>query len=386
MLEVFKIMVREMRWLAGNPLAWFCMVFAPLLTALFFTTLMWQGLPTDLPVGIVDEDGTSMTRQLVRSLDAMQQTFVKERYADVSEARRAVQRGDIYAFFYIPRGTTSLANQQKQPTLSFYTNYSYLVAGSLVMRDMRMFSELASGAATKKVLSARGATEQQAMAFLQPIVIETHPLSNPTLNYNIYLSNTLLPGILGIFILMMTVYGIGMEVKRGTAGEWLGMSRGNIYSALLGKLLPQTLIFLLTGTLMLIWLYGFMHFPCLCGMGTMWVVMTLFVLASQGLGIFMITMLPTLRLGLSFASLWGVLSFSLCGMSFPVMAMDAPLQGLSFLFPLRHYFLLYVNCALGGYPLSNAWMYVCFLLLFISLPLFCAWWLKRALMTIRYIP
>lgn len=386
MRSLFKIILRELRLLGPDPLAWFCMVVAPVLTALFFTTFMWRGLPMDMPIGLVDEDNTSTTRQIARNLDAMQQTRIAANYADVTEARRAVQRGDIYAFFYIPRGTTSQANLQKQPIVSFYTNYSYLVAGSLAMRDMRMMSELASGAAARKVLYARGATEQQAMAFLQPIVIETHPISNPTLNYNVYLSNTLIPGILGIFIFMMTVYGIGSEIKRGTASEWLALAQGNVHRALAGKLLPQTLTFMLVGALTIIWLYGVMDFPCLCGPWTMMGVMALYVLACQGMGVFMITMLPSLRLGLSFASLWGVLSFSICGMSFPVMAMDAPLQGLAFLFPLRHYFLLYVNCALDGYPLLNAWPYVCFLLFFVSLPLLCGWWLKHQLLTVKYIP
>ena len=44
--------------------------------------------------------------------------------------------------------------------------------------------------------------------------------------------------------------------------------------------------------------------------------------------------LTTLRLGLSFASLWGVISFSISGFSFPVMAMNPVLQALSNLFPL----------------------------------------------------
>jgi ABC-2 type transport system permease protein len=100
----------------------------------------------------------------------------------------------------------------------------------------------------------------------------------------------------------------------------------------------------------------------------------------------MFTLLPTLRLGLSFASLWGVISFSLCGMSFPVMAMHPTLRALSLLFPLRHYFLLYVNCALDGYPLLNAWPYVAGLCAFALLPLTALRRLKRVLLTLPYVP
>ena len=56
------------------------------------------------------------------------------------------------------------------------------MAGSLLYRDMRTMSELASGAASRTVLYAKGATERQAMAFLQPIVIDSHAINNPWLN------------------------------------------------------------------------------------------------------------------------------------------------------------------------------------------------------------
>lgn len=386
MHSLLKIMKREARLLAGKPIYWFCMVLAPLFCYLFFTTLMSSGLPTDMPLGLVDNDRTSTSRSLARNLDAFQMTAIRQQYDNVSEARKAVQRGDIYGFYYIPEGTSRKAQRQEIPTVSFYTNYSYLVAGSLLYRDMRMMSELAAGAASRTVLYAKGATERQAMAFLQPVVIDTHAIGNPWLNYNIYLTNTIVPGLLMLFIFMVTVYGIGTEVKRGTAEQWIGMADDSILRALAGKLLPQTIVFLLMGALYVVYFYGYLDFPCHCGIGTMLGVMALGVVAAQGMGVFMFAMLPTLRLGLSFASLWGVISFSICGMSFPVMAMPAMLQGVSYLFPLRHYFLLYVNCALDGYPLLNAWPFAAALAGFALLPLLVARRLKHVLLIVPYIP
>ncbi|GAY29316.1 ABC transporter permease [Prevotella sp. MGM2] len=386
MRTILKIAAREIRLMAGKPIYWFCMVAAPLFCYLFFTTLMSSGLPTDMPLGLVDNDRTATSRSLARNLNAFQMTDITAQYADVSEARRAVQMGEIYGFYYIPEGTSRLAQRQEIPTVSFYTNYSYLVAGSLLYRDMRTVSELASGAASRTVLYAKGATERQAMAYLQPIVIDTHAVGNPWLNYNVYLSNTIIPGLLMLFIFMVTVYGIGTEVKRGTVRQWIGLAGCSMWKALTGKLLPQLLVFLLMGTLYVVWFYGFLNFPCKCGIPTMWLVMALGVMAAQGMGVFMFAMLPTLRLGLSFASLWGVISFSICGMSFPVMAMHPVLQGLGYLFPLRHYFLLYVNCALDGYPLFNVWPFVLGLVGFILLPVMSLGRLKKVLLTVPYIP
>lgn len=377
---------RELRRIATQPLFLFCMVIAPLFCYFFFTSLMKEGLPENMPIGLVDEDHTSTTRNLARNLDAFQMSTIISEYANTTEARKAMQRGDIYGFYLIPRGTTKEAQLQRIPTVSFYTNNSYLVAGSLLYRDMRMMSELASGAATRTALYAKGATEQQAMAYLQPIVIDMHAVANPWLNYNVYLSNIIIPGMLGIFIFMATVYSLGTELKFGTSDELMQTSNDSIVLALTSKLLPQGIIFVLMGTLYILLLYGYLRFPCNCGIGQMWCVMVLFVMACQGMGVFMFTMLPTLRMGLSFASLWGVISFSISGMSFPVMAMHPVLQGLSYLFPLRHYYLLYVNCALDGYNIANAWPFAFALIAFMLFPFPFLPRLKKVMKHYEYEP
>ena len=385
-MTLFAVISREMCRMVRQPLYWFCLVAAPILSVIFFTTLMDSGLPQNLPIGIVDQDNTTTSRSITRNLDAFQAAAVTQCYPSVTEARRAVQQGDIYGFYYIPQGTSRKAQRQEIPTVSFYTNYAYLVAGSLLYRDMRTMSELASGAATRSVLYAKGAREEQAMAFLQPIVIDTYAIGNPWLNYSVYLCNTLIPGVFMIFIFMVTVYGLGIEVKQGTVGSWLAKAKGQIWTAVGGKLLAQTVVFLLVGLFIVWYLYVHLRFPSHAGIGTMMIVMSLGILGAQGLGVFMFAMLPSLRLGLSFASLWGVLSFSICGMSFPVMAMHPALQGLAWLFPLRHYFLLYVNCALDGLPLSNAWPYAVALLAFAVLPMVLMRRLRHVMLYVPYTP
>ena len=249
-IALWNVMKREGRRLVSRPLYLFCMVIAPLFCYVFFTTLMDSGLPVNMPVGVVDQDMTSTSRQLMRNLDAFEQTAIVAHYPTINEARAAMQKGEIYGFYYIPKGTTAKAQSQRQPTVSFYTNNTLLIAGSLLYKDMKMMSELASGAAARTSLYAKGATEDQAMAFLQPIVIDTHPLNNPWLNYSVYLCNTFAPGVLMLLIFMITVYSIGVEIKDRTAREWLRMGNNSIYISLAGKLLPHTAIFFLMG----IWL------------------------------------------------------------------------------------------------------------------------------------
>lgn len=383
---LWAVTKREFYRLATTPLYLFSMIIAPLFCYIFFTTLMDSGLPTNLPVGAVDLDNSSTSRNILRNLDAFQQSEIVARYASFDDARIAVQKGEIYGFFYIPRDMAQDAQSSRQPKISFYTNNSYLIAGSLLFRDMKMMSELAGGAVGRATLYARGATEDQAMGFLQPIVIDTHALNNPWLNYSVYLCNTILPGVLMLLIFMTTVYSIGVELKDKTSHQWLQLSNNSMYIALWGKLLPQTIVFFIMGIFYNVYLYGFLQFPINSGILPMVFATLIFVLASQACGVFMIGMLPTLRLGLSFASLWGVVSFSISGFTFPVMAMHPTLQALANLFPLRHYFLIYVDQALNGYSMAYSWTSYLALLLFMFLPFFIINRLKEAMMHYKYIP
>ncbi|WP_148296665.1 ABC transporter permease [Phocaeicola paurosaccharolyticus] len=384
--RVYNIAKREIFSIVTKPVYLLSMVIAPLFCYIFFTTLMWSGLPSEMPVGIVDLDNTGTTRNVIRNLDAFQHTKIVNEYPDFTHARKAIQKNEIYAFFYIPRGTTEKAISGRQPKISFYTNYSYLVAGSLLYKDLRTMSELASGAIARASLRAKGANDQQAINFIQPVVINTHALGNPWLNYSIYLSNSIIPGVLMLMIFLTTIYSVGSELKFGTQKEWLDKSGGSIIVALTGKLLPQTFIFFLMSLLYNIYLYGYLHFPCNSGIMTMILIGLLLVLASQGFGLFLIGLVPSLRLALSIGCLWGVVSFSISGMSFPVMAMDAPLQTLAYLFPLRSYFLLYVNFALHGYSIIYAWLPLIIMIAFISLPIFILKRLKNTMINYVYIP
>lgn len=250
-----------MKIYSKRPLFLFCLLVAPLICVIFLVTLMGDGLPTKLPAGIVDEDNTKITRIIRRTIDAMEETDIRYSYPDFSAARKAMQRGEIYAFFYIPEGTTEKAISNRQPKISFYTNESYLVPGSLLMKDMRTASELTGLALTRENLYGHGATEERAMGVIQPIVIETHPMNNPELDYSVYLNNILVPGILILLIMLSTAYTIGLEWKQGTQKQLYALAGNSSSVALLGKLMPQTVIFCLMFFLYDVYFYKIMQFP-----------------------------------------------------------------------------------------------------------------------------
>ncbi|MDD4403553.1 MAG: ABC transporter permease [Parabacteroides sp.] len=380
------VALREIHRLVAKPLYIFCMLIAPLFCMVFFVSLMKEGLPTNLPIAVVDLDNSSTTRSLIRQLNAFEQTEVAMQTMSFTEARQAMQRGEVYGIFYIPENFSAEASTGKQPKLSFYTNGSYLIAGSLLFKDMKTISVLAGGAVGLKTGTAKGLTESQIKGQLQPIVINTHSIGNPWLNYSVYLNNILIPGVLQLMIFLVTVFSIGSEIKFGTSPEWLKTGNNSLLVSLAGKLLPHTVLFSIVGFLSCSILYGFNAFPLQSGWMPMLTDMFLLVLASQAVGIFMIGVLPTLRLGLSFASLFGMITFSIVGLSFPVADMHPTLQALANLFPLRHYFLIYVDQALNGRDLIYCFGHYLALMAFLILPFLIGRNLKHALLYFRYIP
>ena len=384
--QIYEVMMRELQILRQNHIYRFCMVLFPILVIIFFTTMLDDGLPTSMPVAIVDLDNTSTTRALERKLDGFQMSKVVAHYPSVAEARQAIQRNEIYGFLYIPKGTTSKLLASRQPKISYYYTYTTMVAGSMIMKDMKTISSLGSAALGQATMRAKGLTDKQIQTLLQPITIDLHQIANPWSSYNVYLTTVMVPGILMIFIFLISAYSLGTELKFATSKNWLAMADNNVTIALVGKFLPQTLIWL--AIVFGYQLYVFFHlgFP---HQGSPWMLVLLglmHVMAAQGFGIFAFGLMPSLRMSMSISSLWAVLSISMAGSAFPAMGMDGALQSLSWLFPLRHYFMLYQACIFNGFPLVEVWFHFAALLGFILLPWMVASKIKNAMLTYVYIP
>ncbi|MBQ2208423.1 MAG: ABC transporter permease [Prevotella sp.] len=379
-------MMRELLILRQNHIYRFCMVLFPVLVIFFFTSIMDDGQPTDLPVGVVDLDNTSTTRSLTRRLDGFQMSKVVARYPSITEARRAIQRNEIYGFLYIPKGTTAKLLAARQPKISYYYSYTTLAAGSMLMKDMKTISTMGSAAVGQATMRARGLTDRQIQAVLQPIKVDLHQIANPWTSYNVYLSTVMVPGAIMLFIFLISAYSLGTELKFNTAKQWMAAADNNIMVAILGKFLPQTIIWLAIFFSYEYYVFYHLQFPHL---GSSWMLVLLglmAVLASQGFGIFAFGLMPSLRMSMSVSSLWAVLSFSMAGSAFPVMGMDAPLQSLSWLFPLRHYWMMYQTCVFNGFPLIESWFHFVALAAFMLLPWLVVKKIKNAMLTYVYIP
>ena len=384
--RMFAVATRECGILVKNPIYGFCMVAFPLLVMLFFTDVLHDGQPQEMPVGVVDLDNTTTTRALVRKLDGFQTSHVVGYYNSMEEARRAIQRNKIYAFIYFPKGTTNGLLSSRQPKISFYYSSVSLTAGALLYRDLKTVSSLGSAAVGQATMQAKGFTPEQVKAFLQPIAVDLHPLNNPWINYSVYLCTMLIPGILLLFIFLISVYSIGTELKFKTNRQLMMLAKGDILVALMGKFLPQFLVFLTIIYIYMWYVFGHLGFPHPGGVWRLLLLGLLAVLAAQSFGIFIFGLMPSLRMSMSVCSLWAVLSFTTGGFTFPVFAMDGPIEAIAQLFPLRHYYMIYQKCIFNAYPLHTAWFNFMALGIFMALPFFVLSKIRKALTEYVYIP
>ena len=377
-LRELDIIVRK------NRIYGFCMVVFPLLLVFFFTTMLDDGVALDLPVGVVDQDNSATSRGLVRNLDAMQSSRVVYRFANITEARNAMQEGKVYAYLLIPEGTSAKLFSGRQPKISYYYTMTCMTAGSMAMKDMKTIGSLGSAAVGQSTLAAKGASPQQIKASLQPVTVDAHMIANPMGSYNYSLTTVFVPGILMLFMALLAAYAVGMEMKFDTGKDWLRTAGDNIVVAILGKYIVHALVFLLVIFLYQYYIFGVLHFPRLGGVWSVVRLSMLQVAGGLGFGIFAFGLMPSLRMSMSISSLWSVLS--MCGSAFPIAGMDAPLQAMSWLFPLRHYWMIYQATVLNGFPVIDVWFHLVALVAFTLLPWFVLRKIKNAMLNYVYIP
>lgn len=375
---------RELGRMIARPIYLFGTVFTLAFCSLFFLSLLNEGLPMKLPIGLIDHDQSSISRRFHRELNSLQGVYVERYYENYQQAREAMQNGEVFGFIEIPHGMYSDILSNRRPEIAIYTNQVYMIPGTLAYKNFLTMGNLASGAVQREVLRAKGFTDETIMGMIQPILVDNHFIGNPWSHYGVYLANVILPGILQLCILLMTIFSIGYELKTKTGRVWLESAGGSMTAALAGKMLPYTIAFSVMGIGLNILLYEVMEYPLQGSLGMMFAATVLLVLAAQAVGLFMIGLFPVLRDGVSFSAIYGIISISLAGMTFPLESMPAPIQGVGQVFPLRHYYLIYVHEGMFNGGFGSCWLQYVILLCFLFLPLFVVKRLKNALIYQHY--
>jgi ABC-2 type transport system permease protein len=274
----------------------------PLFTLCFMATIFGTGTLDSLPVGVVDHDFTSASRRVVRQVDASPSLKVTHHFVDEAEARKALQRKEVYGYLRIPYHFEEELLAGRKPTLVYAYHYALLSVGSRVSTAFR--TALAGNTA--------------------PFVGVNFPQRNVNLNYAVYLAYPFFFVLLQALCLLVTIY---------TRRMW-----------------PYGLGFAAVSLLAHGILFGWMGIPVPGWEGTdlplavavlwLWLLSVGLLVATQGLGLLIRRLSTDLSTAMSAGSMIGSLGATLCGVTFPLFAMEAPVRWLSTLFPIRWFFFL----------------------------------------------
>ncbi len=371
------VMRREMHRLTHQPMYFVLMIVLPVVSFAFFALLFNQGAIRNIPIAVLDEDNTTLSRKVAQMIDDTPTALVACDIQSMAEGERLIREGKIMAVVQIPAFFEKNILSNSQTHLESYVSGTNITVNGLLSKDIQTAVTTFTGGIQLQVLMKQGLTQRQAMAQLMPVRFDRHVLFNPHINYGYYLSPSFMPMMLMIFVVMVTVFSIGTELKHATSREWMAAGNDSVAAALVGKVLPITAVMFLISLVMLLINFKIVGTPLNGSLTVILVGTLLFILSYQSISVLIVSLLANLRLSLSIGGGYSVLAFTFSGLTFPIMAMWEPMQWVSKIFPFTFYTDIFVDQMLRGTP----WVYslpdLGYMMLFIVLPLLCLPRLKR---------
>ena len=360
------------------------LVWLPLSVILFFAVFFSQEVVGSLPVAVVDEDNSHLSRRLVSMLYATHETAIVEEVVDMAEARSKLLAGDVVGVVEIPDGFAKQVLSGVPAVVVYYDSGTNISTASLSAKGVQSaVTSFGVGVALQRAEIA-GAMPDEAMAQVMPIGFTTYGLFNPWLNYAYYVAPCFLVMILVIASMLSTIYAVGSELRYGSSVEWLRSANASLVGALMGKLAPITLAMWLLSVVAGALIFGLFGAP-MQGSWMVLVVGTLtLVVAYQAVALFVVTLTASLRLSLSLGGGYSVLAFTFSGVTFPTIAMISWVQPFTMLFPYTYYMELYIDQAVRGVEWWFSMPKVAAMLLFCLLPLLSFGRMRRVLVNRKF--
>lgn len=375
--DTCAVLKREVSLIRRQPIYRMLLLVLPLLSFGFFTALFQKGVPHDIPIAVLDQDHTSLSRKVSQMIDDTPTAMVSYDIQSMEEGERLLREGRIMAIVQIPAFFEKDILSNTQTHIRSYITGTNITVNGLLSKDIQTAVTTFNAGIQLQILTKQGLTERQAMAQLMPVRFSKHVLFNPYVNYGYYLAPSFLPMMLMIFTVMATIFSIGTELKHATAREWLDTAGGSVSAAWLGKLLPITGALLGMSLLMLTVIFRIVGTPLNGSIAVIMAGTLLFILAYQSLGTLFVALLSNLRLALSLGGGYSVLAFTFSGLTFPIMAMSPLMQAFSKLFPFTYYTDIFIDQAMRGAPVVCSLPDLGYLALFVILPLLALPRLRR---------
>lgn len=230
-------MLRELRYLLTHKWDLCLVTLAPLCMIVLFSSMFSQGKPEHLPIAIIDQDQSELSRNIEKYVShntALEVAVISQSPDDVE---KLLNQTKIWGYISIPAGAEQRLVQAKDAEISIAFNQSYFSVGNSISSAM-----LVSTLEAIADFTGHNYLENKIPYLAAPTPnVKISPLYNPGLSYEFYLEPFMIPAILHLLLCCCVAFAVGQELKFNTTGQWLNQS--HIFKALLSKNLTYVLIF-----------------------------------------------------------------------------------------------------------------------------------------------
>jgi ABC-2 type transport system permease protein len=251
------------------------LIVAPLIYGIYYPQPYLGQILRKIPIAVVDNDQSDLSRSIVQTLDASGAVSVAVRTNTLAQAHAAVDRGEAFAVVGIPPGTERDVLKGMPAHVPIYADATYLfifrtTANGIAVAINTLSSELAAGGARTD-----GSLVKATLAAASPTDTLLQPIFNPVGGYASYI----VPAAL-LLILQQTLL-IGAAALSGLA---VAQAAGGAFANVLGRGIAHLTIAMIPLTLYLIVLPRVFGFSALGDPLQLFALASLFALATSFMG------------------------------------------------------------------------------------------------------
>ena len=324
---------KEMRQVLRDEGVFIFFILVPLIYPLLYSWVYNNEAVRDVPVVVVDESHSHLSRQFIRLCDASPDVRVAFYADDLDEAKSLVSRQLVKGVYLIPSDFATNINSMKQGVISVYCDMSLMLTYKAIYQTAVAVSQQ-MGAKLQAQLSGNY-TAREDMVTTRPLDYEDVAMFNPSGGYG----SCILPAVLMLILQQTLVLGIGLSAgtarERNPNGELIPDDdhfRG-IYRIVFGKALCYFMVYAVMGAYLTMAVPRFFSFPMLAQWDDLLLMMIPYILACIFLGMTVSCLMryrENVMLIIVFVS---VPLLFLTGVSWPQSNIPGAWQGVSWLFP-----------------------------------------------------
>ena len=330
-----RAMLWEAKYIFRDRAVFFSFVIVAVLVSFLYTYLYSEETLQELPIGVVDDDHTSQSRQLLRMIDANSGVAIYSSYLNLSEAKKAFQQEQIRGIIAIPSSFSRDLQRGEQPSISVYADASYMLYYKQILTAAKVSATYLNAGVEMKRTSAQGKLPSQVRDEAMPVSAKVVSLYNPSSGYATFLIPVVLVIIFQTTIL--TAVGIlGGTMREGNKLRKIYPNSNSFWGALpivMGKAttylaLSMAILLIILGIVMP--LFGI---PVRSSILSTMVFMVPFVLSIVFMGLCLLNFLRRREDAIMLIMYTSLPSVMLTGFSWPTVAMPEWLHAFSYIVP-----------------------------------------------------